>query len=315
MPNPIKQCPKVSVLMTIYNAAPYLSKSIESILAQTFGDWELVAVENGSTDNSSAILSEFSDPRMVVVKCSENIGRTPALRYAFDRSRGSYIAILDADDISHPHRLALQAEYLDRNPDVALVGSWAEHIDEHEAITAWFTPPVATEDIANSIGWTNPIVHSSAMFRREKAANVGGYPPELTYAQDFGLVIALAGNSKIAIIDQFLCKLRVLRSSMTRSQAYQIQAARETLYLLGRAERELKLNNFSRRLNHRAKAIATIRLGLAMLKSGAFLEGVWMAIAGTFSDPTVIWNNGWVLRRLNRTADWYWLRSESVKRT
>jgi hypothetical protein len=204
---------------------------------------------------------------------------------------------------------------LDRNPDVALVGSWAEHIDEHDAITGWFTPPVATEDIANSIGWTNPIVHSSAMFRREKATNVGGYPSELAYAQDFGLVIALARNSKIAIIDQFLCKLRVLRSSMTRSQPYQIQAARETLYLLGRAERELKLNNFSRRLNHRAKAIATIRLGLAMLKSGAFLEGVWVVIAGAFSDPTVIWNNGWVLRRLNRTADWYWLRSESIKRT
>src|SRR3972149_9086486 len=104
--------PMVSVLMTIYNAEPYLRAAIDSLISQTFPDWELIAVENGSTDGSLSVLKDYADPRVRVFQQKKNIGRTPALRFAFDQARGDYVAVLDADDISSPDRLARQVAFL-----------------------------------------------------------------------------------------------------------------------------------------------------------------------------------------------------------
>ena len=114
MTMPLKE-PRVSVLMTIYNAEPYLKEAIDSIVAQTFGEWELIAIENGSSDGSRAILDSYQDERIRCFCLPENIGRTPALRYAFEQAGGEYIAVLDADDVSHPERFKKQVEYLDQH--------------------------------------------------------------------------------------------------------------------------------------------------------------------------------------------------------
>src|SRR3990172_57674 len=138
--------PMVSVLMTIYNAEPYLRAAIDSLISQTFPDWELIAVENGSTDKSMSVLKDYSDHRVRVFPLEKNIGRTPALRLAFEQARGDYIAVLDADDISAPDRFARQVEFLDQHTDVALVASWAQQIDEHGKVFDVFEPPANQEE-------------------------------------------------------------------------------------------------------------------------------------------------------------------------
>ncbi len=284
--------PRVSVLMTIYNAEPYLRAAIDSIIGQTFLNWELIAVENGSTDKSMSVLKEYSDPRVRVFPLEKNIGRTPALRFAFDQARGDYIAVLDADDISSPDRLARQVEFLDQHPDVALVGSWAQLIDKHGRVFDVFEPPSNQEELQDCLGWTNPIIHSSAMYRHQLAQEVGGYPADIVWAQDFGLILALAQRAKVAIIDDYLCRLRVLATSMTRSKKNQILVASEALVLFQRAVNLLRLSTKARRLNRRALAIAEIKLGIATLRNNSVLAGAKMVLRGLISAPSALWGNG-----------------------
>lgn len=284
--------PRVSVLMTIYNAEPYLRPAIDSLLAQTFKDWELIAVENGSTDTSMSVLKGYSDSRVRIFPLEKNIGRTPALRLAFNQARGDYIAVLDADDISSPDRLARQVAFLDQHPDVALVGSWAQHIDEHGKVFDVFEPPVNQEELQDCLGWTNPIIHSSALYRRQLAQEVGGYPAEIVWAQDLGLTLALARRAKIAMIADYLCQLRMLTASMTRSSKNQIMVATEALLLFRRAADTLQLSAKARRLNRRAMAIAEIKLGVATLRSESVWTGLKMILHGLVTAPSALWGNG-----------------------
>lgn len=288
--------PRVSILMTVYNADAYVRDSVNSLVVQTFPDWELIAVDDGSKDASLSALREYSDARIRVFPLEKNIGRTPALRFAFDQARGDYIAVLDADDISSPDRLARQIEFLDQHPDVALVASWAQFIDEHGRVFDEFKPPSNQDELLDCLGWTNPIVHSSVMYRRQLAQEVGGYPADIIWAQDFGLILALAQRYKIAMIDDYLCQLRVLAASMTRSPKNQILVASEALVLFQRAENFLLLSAKARRLNRRALAIAKIKLGVATLRNNSVLAGVKMVLRGFVSAPSALWGNGPVRR-------------------
>ena len=160
--------PRVSILMTVFNAAPFVGTAIDSVLAQSYHDWELVIVDDGSTDGSTAILSTYQDPRIRVTLLAQNIGRTPALRRAFAMARGTYYAVLDADDVSRKDRLARQVEYLDGHPDVVLIGSWARYIDRQGSEFGYWQPPVDAQDLREFLGWANPIVHSALSLRSGK---------------------------------------------------------------------------------------------------------------------------------------------------
>jgi glycosyltransferase involved in cell wall biosynthesis len=302
----IEKCPfaipRVSVLMTVYNAALYVRQSIDSILNQSFKDWELIAVDDGSTDASLSILKDYSDHRIRVLPLSKNIGRTPALRYAFDQARGEYIAVLDNDDISHPERLARQVVFLDEKPDVAIAGSWVQYIDQHGMIFAEFSPPTKQDELYDCLGWINPIVHSSAMFRRSLAIAVGGYPEHLAYSQDFGLVLKLAHHYKIAVIDEFLCQLRILPNSFTRSKKKQAVVAHDLLTSFRFAGNFLPLSKKARRLNRRALAMAKIKLGVATFGAGSILAGLQMILTGIVHDPSSLWNNNPVNSFLGRSS-------------
>jgi glycosyltransferase involved in cell wall biosynthesis len=288
--------------MTIYNAEPFLRISIDSLLAQSFRDWELIAVENGSTDGSSSILAGYSDARIRVFQLRDNIGRTPALRYALEQARGDCVAVLDADDIAHQNRFERQIAFMDEHPEVAIVGSWVRFIDDQGRFLSEFRPPVDEAELRDCLGWIDPIVHSSAMYRRKLALQVGGYPEDLVYAQDFGLILALAQHSKIAMIGDYLCQWRDLRASMTRSPVYQLAIGREALILLRRAADTLPLSSAARRLNRRTRAIAEIKLGIAMIRAASLFKGLKTICLGVCRDPFALVSNGSVRRLLGNAA-------------
>lgn len=296
MTNSLLSIPRVSVLMTVFNAGPYLREAIESILGQDFHDWEAIIVENGSTDASPAVIAEYSDSRLRVFSMGKNVGRIAALRFAFDQVRGEYIAVLDADDVASPDRFTKQVALLDRVADVALVGSWTQFIDENGKVFDEFKPPVSESELQDSLGWLNPIVHSSAMYRTEMARRVGGYSADFAWGHDFALTLALAQNAKIAMIDEFLCKLRVLATSMTRSRETQFLVANENLVLFRRAGERRFSSRRAAKLSRRSIAVAEAKLGLAMLRRNSILSGlvkIFAAIAGT---PSALWGNGPVRR-------------------
>ena len=298
--------PRVSVLMTIYNAEPYLKEAIDSIVIQSFSDWELIAVENGSTDQSKETLSTYDDPRVRVFAFPENIGRTPALRYAFERARGEYIAVLDADDVALAERLARQVEFLDNHAEVVIVGSWTQIIDETGRITSTLEPPINSEELHDCLGWATPMVHSSVMYRSAAASKVGGYQEEFAYAQDMALFQALAQNGKLAIIDDFLCQWRTSAKNMTRSRQNLLLIAYEQVKLPRYARQFLPLSARARRLNSLATARAEVRYGLAMLRNKTFFSGLGNILRGLVQCPSLIWQNGPVRRYFGLQEEVYW---------
>lgn len=266
--------PRVSVLMTIYNAAPYLRAAIDSLIEQTFADWELIAVENGSTDSSFEILKSYSDSRIKIHRFEKNIGRTPALRYAHDHSSGELVAVLDADDVAYPQRFSRQVSFLDNNPEVALVASWAQYIDKCGKVIGTFTPPVAPNELIDCLGWGNPIAHSSAMYQSHIARAVGGYPATFVWAQDLALFLAMASGYPLAVMDEYLCQIRIQDSNMTSSSAYRLIVATEKLQLLELASKSISFTQRGKRLNRGARALAEIRVGIACMYSRNFSGGL-----------------------------------------
>lgn len=223
--------PFVSVVMSVYNGAAHLDATIRSILEQQGVTLEFVIVDDGSTDESGAILQRYAtiDPRIVLLQ-QENTGLTRALIRACEQARGRYIARQDAGDRSFPGRLVKQAAYLDAYPDVMLVSCWTRYIGPADE-ELWLesrqdTPAQATRRLrANSREELRGISsHSSAMFRRADYIQVGGYRPQFWLAQDLDLWTRLTDSGEVAIVPECLCEYRfepnAISGRYAREQAY-----------------------------------------------------------------------------------------------
>ena len=121
--------PRVSVIMAVHNGLPYLEEAVDSILNQSLRDLEFIIVEDASTDGSAEWLASLDDPRLRIVGNKWNKGLTYSLNKAIDLAQGEYVARMDSDDVSHRQRLARQTDFLDRHPEVDLLGSWARPLD------------------------------------------------------------------------------------------------------------------------------------------------------------------------------------------
>ena len=201
--------------MTCYNAASTIQKSVNSIIGQTFTNWELVVVDNCSTDDSLTVVKNLDDDRIKVIALDKNHGRTPALAIALENARADFVAILDADDISSQDRLQQQFDFLTNNPNILVVGSWYRNIDQHGNLINEVKTPTASVNVMRQMASDNPIVNSSAMFRAESARAVGGYNQKYLYAQDFALWLALAKVGEFAILPKFLTDIRRVTSSLS----------------------------------------------------------------------------------------------------
>lgn len=293
---PPRKVPKVSVLMTVYNGDPYLKEAIDSIVAQTFSDWELIAVENGSSDKSPAILDSYSDERIRVFALPQNIGRTPALRYAFEQAQGEYTAVLDADDVSCPERLMKQVAYLDQHPEVGVVGTWTKLINRLGEEIGSIEPPVDGNELYEVLGWSNPIAHSTIMYRTEHAKRLGGYPAAYTYAQDLALILALSRISRISIMGEYLCRYRVIASSVSRNPKMLLNIGQEQLALLQETAGAIPLSEMAIKRNHHRQAVAQLKIGVALIRDGRVISGLTRIASAIIKEPKVLIVNGIVGR-------------------
>ena len=123
------ESPRISVLMTAYNAAKYIADALDSVLAQSFGDFELIVVDNGSTDNTQDILSRYRDKRIVKIKNRKNLTVTESRNVGGTYTRGEFLAVHDADDLSDPDRFLKQVAFLDKHDEVGVLGTqgWLDH--------------------------------------------------------------------------------------------------------------------------------------------------------------------------------------------
>jgi len=213
-----EQIPAISVLLPVYNGAPYLAASIDSILSQTWQDFELIIINDGSRDDSAEIIRSYRDPRIRYVE-QENIGLAATLNRGIGLAKGQYIARQDQDDISLPQRFARQAEYLTLHPACAMVGTWADIWREGGTTGRTLRHPAENALLQLELLFDNPFVHSSVMIRKEVLQNTGGYAvdPQWQPPEDFELWSRMAGQGELANIPEPLLIYREVGSSMSRS--------------------------------------------------------------------------------------------------
>jgi len=213
--------PAISVIMAVHNAEAYLAQAIESILNQSFRDFEFIIINDGSTDRSKSILEHFgsTDARIKTVD-QDNLGLTKSLNSAIKLSRADLIARMDADDIAHPTRFEKQLQFLNKHPEVICIGTHANLIDLFGAKIGEHAPPSdhasIDRDLMKGIGWS--IVHPSAMIRKSSLEKVNGYDERYRTSQDLDLFLKLAEMGKLANIPEKLIDYRQHFSSANRAK-------------------------------------------------------------------------------------------------
>jgi glycosyltransferase involved in cell wall biosynthesis len=208
--------PKVSIIMTVFNTAPYLKEAIDSILNQTYGDFEFIIVNDGSTDSSARIIAEYTDSRIVFVNNEKNRGLIYSLNSALKIAKGKYIARMDSDDISEVNRLEIQYDFLEKNQDIFLVAGSFEYINSEGKFLSREIISMSNQDIVDCFPHSNPIHHPTVMFRqntlvlyREKAY--------LCEDRDLWFILSQKGL-KFFILPTILLKYRVHSSSVSMSK-------------------------------------------------------------------------------------------------
>ncbi|WP_334124749.1 glycosyltransferase [Empedobacter brevis] len=208
----------ISVVLPVYNGELYLKEAISSILNQTYSDFELIIINDGSTDNSLNIIHSFDDNRIVLIDQS-NQGLAKSLNNGLRKAKGKFIARMDADDIALPQRFEKQIQYLEKRTDVKLLGTAIDMIDKDGNVIATDVPYIGNsflKKFLQKIG--NPFKHPTVIFDREIALNVGGYNEDIgKYFEDYFLWNEIAHHGKIEILNEVLLKYRVTPGSIMSS--------------------------------------------------------------------------------------------------
>jgi glycosyltransferase involved in cell wall biosynthesis len=190
--------PKVTILMSAYNGIRYLYEALDSICHQTFGDFEFIIVNDGSTDETKELLEDYTDNRITIINNEKNLGLSRSLNIGIEQSRGEYIARMDADDIALPERLSKQMQFLNRYPEIDILGSACYIIDENRTIRG-IGKAFAEDSQIKSVICRNseetPVWHSSAMIRKKALLAAGMYNEGLQSTIDKDLWIRMVIKS------------------------------------------------------------------------------------------------------------------------
>jgi len=214
--------PRISVAMSVYNNARYLSHAIESILAQTFTDFEFLIVNDGSTDGSGAIIDRYAagDTRIRAIH-QPNAGLIVSLNRMIDEARAPLTARMDGDDIALPERFARQVAFLDAHPDIGVLGTGCTCIDEEGRPSSHkfddvLTPEAIRDDLKNG----PPLCHPSVVMQRDAVRAVGGYHRAYKYCEDYDLWLRLSGHVRMANLPDRLLLYRQSQTQISNRHAY-----------------------------------------------------------------------------------------------
>ncbi len=201
--------PAVSVVMPVYNCAAYLPAALTSLREQTFGDFEIIAVDDGSTDHGPLILAEWTDPRLRLIRQERNSGLAAALNAGLALARAPLVARQDADDLSEPERFARQTEFLAAHPRVCLLGTAQLKIDPAGQALCRRDAPVADAQIRELMRRGNAFAHGSVMIRRSALDRVGAYREFRGLVEDYDLWLRLLEVGEGANLPEPLYRYRL----------------------------------------------------------------------------------------------------------
>jgi glycosyltransferase involved in cell wall biosynthesis len=209
---------RVSVILPVHNGMPYLPSSIESMLAQTYSNMEVIVVDDGSNDGTKEYLQSIPDSRMRILREDACHGVVAALSRGLSEARGEFIARQDADDLSHPERLERQVQYLQNHPDVAVVATCADFINDEgnpidtdwtRAVRSQHDPAVSPGQVRSLLPLTCCLIHGTVMARTDVLRKAGGYRAEFEWAEDYDLWLRLLPDHGFAKLPDRLYTYRI----------------------------------------------------------------------------------------------------------
>jgi hypothetical protein len=233
-PAPSSHAPQVSVVLPVWNAERYLAGAIESVLAQSFADFELLVVDDGSTDGSAALIRRYRDRRIRRILNEKNLGVTRSLNLGLELARGRYVARMDADDLCAPERLERQVAFLDAHPEVALVATRARWIDAAGAQIGIIDTPADGETLRRRLRRNNWIVHGTVMMRAEAVRALGGYDESMERSQDYDLWLRISERHPVAALSEVLYTWRDHGAGVSRRHVEQQKEAADRARLAAR---------------------------------------------------------------------------------
>ena len=210
--------PIISVVMPVYNASPFLQEAMESVLVQTFEDFEFIIINDGSTDNSLDIIKSFDDSRIVLLNNTDNMGVIYSLNRGLSSARGHYIARFDADDINLKERFSVQHQFLEENPSVMLCGSQAYKIKENGSsylINRCLKVPKEHINIFFGMMFDCQFIHPTVMFRSSILDQVHEYDRDYPHAEDYDFWLRVMERFQVQNLSQCLIYYRVHSSSVS----------------------------------------------------------------------------------------------------
>jgi glycosyltransferase involved in cell wall biosynthesis len=208
----------ITVLMPVYNGEKYIREAIDSILNQTFTDFEFLIVNDGSTDQTEQIINSYNDKRIKLVN-KINGGVSCALNYGLKNASGKYIARFDADDICYPNRLEEQYNFMLANPDYVLIGSDADYVNQYgEFIFSYESTGHRDGEIKERIFERNPFIHSVVFFPKEMVVKEGGYDLKAHTFEDHLLWVKIIKKGKVCNFKKSFIKVRLNPESVTTDE-------------------------------------------------------------------------------------------------
>ena len=224
------EVPKITVLMPAYNAGKYIGAAIESVLQQTFTDFELLIVNDGSTDDTVEVINAFNDPRIVVIY-QDNKGVAQALNYGLKYARAPFIARFDADDICYPERLQQQYDFMIANPGYSIIGSAADYIDMEGLYLFTHKPPAFSNEEIQQLKYSVcPFIHSCVFYKKDVVISKGGYNEHAYTFEDHFLWVNILKDQKACNLPQSLIKVRLNPESITIDEKWRPRKFREIKY-------------------------------------------------------------------------------------
>jgi glycosyltransferase involved in cell wall biosynthesis len=213
--------PIVSAIMPVFNGGSALQQAVASVLAQTCRDFELIVIDDCSTDGCCDFIEDLSDQRIRLIRISQNMGAAASRNAAIELAAGKYVAIADADDIALPDRFATQIAYLESRPDVDLLAGASQSFDDQGLIGRPSSPLTTHTGLALGLRYGSSIVHSTVMVRRTALVDIGGFRTEAEPAEDYDMYarLLMSGHTLAALPNVVLLyRVHALGISKTRAE-------------------------------------------------------------------------------------------------
>lgn len=305
--------PTISVIMPFLNAEAWIEQALESLLRQDFRDYEIIAVDDGSTDSGTGIVERAAkhDPRIIMLRNASNQGIVHCLNKGLDAARGSFIARMDADDICHPRRLSRQLGFL-RASGLDLCGSW--YIEFGQGLARTVRRPHSEQSVRAALLFQNPFCHPTVMARREVFEKFH-YRHEYRHAEDYDLWARACGEFRAANVPEALLRYRQHHAQITQSRRDEVETVAGRIRLEALHAQGIHPTEMEREIHNLIRAPRSIR-SIGQLKN---IETWLMKLLGHFDDAEArkIIASEWVRACIRAaplgSAMWNVFRSSSLR--